>query len=222
MAEAGFKRARSADAVAARHAALIASARKLLDREHPDAVSLAAVAREAGLVKSAVYRYFESREDILMSVLLEDTETILEAMAGEYARLDGPNNFAAIAEIFARLTAERPRYAALASQMAATLEHNISEARLIEIKREFLVLLGTFVRELAQVAPRLGPQGAAEAAQLIHAQIAAWYPITHPAPALKAVLERPEFAVFHLDFQERLETSVRVILEGVAREQSPT
>jgi AcrR family transcriptional regulator len=44
---------------------IIQTARKLLVEEGPDAVSLRAIAREMGMTAPALYRYFDSREELL-------------------------------------------------------------------------------------------------------------------------------------------------------------
>ncbi len=61
----GFRRARSPARKALRRAALLRAAAELVDADGPEGVSLAAIAARAGGAKSNVYRYFESREEIL-------------------------------------------------------------------------------------------------------------------------------------------------------------
>lgn len=51
-------------------AEILAAARERLTREGPGELSLRAVARDVGMVSSAVYRYFASRDDLLTALLL--------------------------------------------------------------------------------------------------------------------------------------------------------
>ena len=58
----GFTRARQPEQIEARKAQLLASARANSWRSDLNALTLSALARTAGMSKSNVYRYFESRE----------------------------------------------------------------------------------------------------------------------------------------------------------------
>lgn len=49
-------------------AALIAAAGEMLERDGPEAISLRAVARAAGVSQSAPYNHFQSKEDLLATV----------------------------------------------------------------------------------------------------------------------------------------------------------
>ncbi|WIB33621.1 TetR/AcrR family transcriptional regulator [Curtobacterium sp. MCSS17_005] len=55
---------------------ILAAARIRLTDEGPAAVSLRAVARDVGMVSSAVYRYFPSRDDLLTALLITDYDEL--------------------------------------------------------------------------------------------------------------------------------------------------
>ncbi len=66
-------RARAREAV---HASILAAARVRLTDEGPSQLSLRAVARDVGMVSSAVYRYFPSRDDLLTALLIADYDEL--------------------------------------------------------------------------------------------------------------------------------------------------
>jgi len=66
-------RARAREAV---HASILAAARARLTAEGPTQLSLRQVARDVGLVSSAVYRYFASRDDLLTAILVLDFDEL--------------------------------------------------------------------------------------------------------------------------------------------------
>ncbi|HEU0222902.1 MAG TPA: helix-turn-helix domain-containing protein, partial [Paracoccaceae bacterium] len=72
MADNPFQRARSPEQKAHRRRAILEAAAALLAEGGIEATTLAAIAERAGLVKSNLYRYFESREEILMWLFVED------------------------------------------------------------------------------------------------------------------------------------------------------
>jgi AcrR family transcriptional regulator len=55
---------------------ILAAARIRLTDEGPAALSLRAVARDVGMVSSAVYRYFPSRDDLLTALLITDYDEL--------------------------------------------------------------------------------------------------------------------------------------------------
>lgn len=57
-------------------AEILAAARSRLTDEGPGALSLRAVARDVGMVSSAVYRYFPSRDDLLTALLITDYDEL--------------------------------------------------------------------------------------------------------------------------------------------------
>lgn len=61
---------------AAVHASILDAARARLTDEGPGQLSLRAVARDVGLVSSAVYRYFASRDDLLTALLVLDYDEL--------------------------------------------------------------------------------------------------------------------------------------------------
>lgn len=215
MSPKDFRRARSADAIEARRLALLTAARELLEDNDPSDVSLAAICGRAGLVKSAVYRYFESREDMLAEILLLDLKAFLEGLDVAVADIK-PNDFHAAARIFAEMSAARPRMASLTAQMASIFERNISAERLLDVKLQMVALFGGFVGVVHKTLPVLGLQKAQKAAQLMHTQISALYPVSNPDETIAKVMEHPDLAVFKTDFQAELELACRAILLGLA------
>ena len=64
-----FQRARKPEERIIRRDALLAAAAELFDEGGPAGAGLNAIAARAGFTKSNVYRYFESREEVLLSAL---------------------------------------------------------------------------------------------------------------------------------------------------------
>ncbi len=84
------EKARTARSLAreAVHASILAAARARLTEEGPAQLSLRAVARDVGLVSSAVYRYFPSRDDLLTALLVLDYDELGAAVEAAEAPVD--------------------------------------------------------------------------------------------------------------------------------------
>ncbi len=67
--------------------AIVETARRHLAREGPAALSLRAVARELGMVSSAVYRYVASRDDLLTLLIIDAYDALGAAVEKAEARV---------------------------------------------------------------------------------------------------------------------------------------
>ena len=61
---------------------IVQTARRLLVQEGPDAVSLRAIAREMGMTAPALYRYFDSHEELLRHVVADIFTELGDPCAG--------------------------------------------------------------------------------------------------------------------------------------------
>jgi len=222
----GFKRARRPAQKAQRRQAVLEAAITLLEESGLEnagleAVNLAAIARRAGVVKSNLYRYFESREEILVRLLVTDMEEMCAGLErNPPSRVgEGRGDLARIAQDLAAAFAARPRLCLLTSALASTLERNISEETLFELKRDIMAAGVRLVNALHAAAPTLGPNGAMAAGHAIFALVAGLWPMANPAPQVAAVMARPELAAFenfHGHFQDSLESAIHALLIGYA------
>ena len=80
-----FQRARKPEEIQARRETLLAAAAELFDAEGPLGAGLNAIAARAGFTKSNVYRYFESREEVLLSLFLDEMARLVPALVAAIA-----------------------------------------------------------------------------------------------------------------------------------------
>ena len=74
-------------------AEILAAARARLTQQGPGELSLRAVARDVGMVSSAVYRYFASRDDLLTALLLVAYNELGEAAEAADASVKDRSNY---------------------------------------------------------------------------------------------------------------------------------
>src|ERR1700758_3471721 len=77
--------------------ALVAAGRRILESEGPDALSLRAVAREAGVSPAAPYHHFKDKGELLDAVAAEGWRELGDAIAR--ARAEAPSPAVAVTEI---------------------------------------------------------------------------------------------------------------------------
>ncbi|MCF6272269.1 MAG: TetR family transcriptional regulator [Rhodobacteraceae bacterium] len=212
MSQPTFQRARTPEAKAARRSTILAATATVLAREGLEGTTLNAIARQAGMVKSGIYRYFESREDILMRLLTEDLRTLSATL--ELA-LSAPRPLPDVAQVLAGALNASPRLCLLISITALTLERNISTDTLRDIKRDMITSLQQTAAALRQSLPALSPARAEQAVHILFVLTAGLWPLGTPGPALKSLYDEPEFSRFNQDFGVRLAETLEAMLKGL-------
>ncbi|MFK4110269.1 TetR family transcriptional regulator [Streptomyces sp. NPDC002176] len=214
-----FQRARSEEQREIRRQAILDTAAAMLDEMPVSAVSLNELSRRAGLAKSNVMRYFESREAILLELLdraWTGWTTGLPALLSD--RIDPTAGVGERGEQFAAaITASvtgRSVLCDLFSAQAGVLEHNVSSEVAARYKRAALAN----VAELAALAdahlPELGDEASELAAFTIMSIGAVW---THARPSqamLTAYEADPSLAARKMDFATSLRQLLATLTAG--------
>jgi AcrR family transcriptional regulator len=153
-----FQRARTPDEKAHRQRAILEAAAALFDSEGLNGVSLNAVARRAGIAKSNLYRYFESREAMFLALLVEDETAWVASLEESLSRLPHQSDVQAVARALAQNIVAAPRLCALTAALSSVLERNVSDQSALAFKRSVLrvgLRIGNSLRGAAGV-PRRG------------------------------------------------------------------
>jgi AcrR family transcriptional regulator len=211
-----FHRARKPEQIAVRREAILAAAAELFDAEGPDGAGLNAIAAHAGFTKSNVYRYFESREAVLLSLFVgafsaavADLETELRAVRR--------GDVAAVARVFAAALLRHPRFCRLLSILGTVLEQNVSEAVIIDMKRATHALAGRVAIALHGALPAISVEDCGWVAATIATLVGGMWPTAEPSPAAARVMALPEFASLRRSVERDLERATLVMLRGIAR-----
>lgn len=214
--ESPFQRARQPEQKEERRALLLSTARAMLE-ETGDvrALGLNELARRAGMAKSNVYRYFETREALLLALLWDEWASWYPAMAKTARRpAKGGDALATLVRHVARTIAARPLLCALTAALPSVLEQNLSE----EAIRDFKLRSLDFLREGAAFLASQAPELSAHAwARLVHdsmAVIAGLHPFAHPAACASQALEDPALAFYRRDFAADFERFLLALAEA--------
>ncbi|MCG8668430.1 MAG: TetR/AcrR family transcriptional regulator [Pseudomonadales bacterium] len=209
-----FQRARQPEQKEQRKAEILAAAALLLERDGFDKVSLNGIAREAGVAKSNIYRYYESREDIFLQLLQEDWKAWLDNIEQALAPFEGSNNIDDVTILLAKQVEESPRMCQLMSVLASVLENNISEELLLSFKLESVQLGLRMISTVQKSLPDIKQENMLPAAHSIIALIAGLWPLANPSPMVEKVMDRPELVAFKMEFGESIKHSLRLIIRG--------
>ena len=211
----GFQRARKPEEIAARRVALLAAAAQLFDDEGPQGAGLNAIAARAGFTKSNVYRYFESREQVLLELFLGEMASLVPALC-ERLKAAAENDVPAIAELMAGEFTARPRLGQLTAILTGVLEANVSEDTIVHTKRTMGAQTARLAEALQRKLPRASIADCLWAVSMIGTLVAGMWPGARPSPAAARVLEREEFAAFRPNIQRDLKRAAEALLASIA------
>ncbi|MEV7328384.1 TetR family transcriptional regulator [Micromonospora sp. NPDC093244] len=214
-----FQRARSEEQRAVRRQAILDTTSAMLDEMSVAEVTLNELSRRVGLAKTAVLRYFESREAVLLDLLDDRTATWLAELEQELARGVDPSRSALeraqqVADVLSRSLAAQTVLCDLFGAQGGVLEHNVSVEVVRRHKRASLANLAVMADLIRRHLPEVGERAELFCLQalLVAGALSAY---TAPPPSLLAVYEsEPALAVYQIDLQSALRLAIITSLVG--------
>lgn len=208
------ERARSSEDKQARARAILDAALAEWSESSYGELTMSAVAARTGLVKGALYKYFSTKEELLLALL----ESLFGAWLDDIDRrlLDGAGRWTPdeAAKALSGCLEGRDAFVRLLTVSGSILEHNIGEGRAREYKR----LLHTRVTHTAALLesrlPSLGRDGAVRFLMQTYALLTGLGQMAFPAPVVRRVMAEPGFEMFRIDVRREFEAATRALLTG--------
>ncbi|MEM9284185.1 MAG: TetR family transcriptional regulator [Verrucomicrobiota bacterium] len=200
---------------------ILEAARSLLESEGLSGTSLTGIAREAGLSKANLYRYFENREGILMDLFL----TEIDLWSGDWSRrlhlISEPGDPLAIAQSLADSLTSRRLYCLLFASLSSEIEPSLHRETIALGKRHLRQTYIGLIEPLQQAMPNLSKSQANEFLVLSAMfQIGIWSQAS-PSPTTTALLQEDEFIDMRIDFAERIRWHALILLIGLDSVSQP-
>lgn len=218
----GWQRARRPEHKAERRQAILRAAESLVDDAGVDGATLSEIARRAGLSKANCYRYFESREAILLAVVIAEVRRWTGDLADRLEPLAESHDFDSVARAYATATAKRRRLCMLISSLSSVLEHNVCVETVAAFKRAFHPEMMGSAASMRAALPELSEEQVQTFLLFFGLFMAGTWPNANPAPAVAEVLASEEFASMGIDFETALFEHARVLLRGLLAETNVT
>jgi AcrR family transcriptional regulator len=179
-------------------------------------VTLTAIAAHAGVHVSAVRRYFDSREEILLGLAEEGYADWTQALIDRIRGHDGLVS-AELARAVTDTLVERPLFCDLLTHVTLNLEREVTYERV----RAFKFTVGAALAPLTEAITRASALTAEQANDLIIAVIALTAPLwqaAHPAETLtRLYAEEPSLAHIGIDFAATLTRLLTALCDGMTR-----
>lgn len=205
-----MNRARSAEAKLVRREQILLAAVDLLVQEPYEQVTMAAIARSAGLAKGTAYLYWSTKEGLFLEALQAEYAGLLGDLARAIPEL--PAEIEPLASAIAEGLAQRPRLLAMIGLLHAVLERNAPVDAVITFKRSVLAGVLEVAAALHQRLPWLSIEEAARLQLRIHGAIVAFRQMADPPEGVRQALEQPDLALMRVDIERDLRDLIRDLL----------
>ncbi|OJH34156.1 TetR/AcrR family transcriptional regulator [Cystobacter ferrugineus] len=211
-----FVRARKPEEKEVRRQAILKAAREMLGEVETSELSLNELARRSGVSKPNIYRYFESREEVLLQVWIEEVREFGEQLRRSLATIEVGDSRAVASAIVAGF-GTRPILCELTSICASVLERNLSADAIVNVKQTLATLIMNIAGLLRERLPALDLEDCAWVANVAAVYVAGIWPAVHPPAHVAEVLKRPEFAAMQPDFEKDFTRYLNVLFAGLQK-----
>ena len=210
-----WQRARKPSQKKVRREEILDAAKRLFECSTYDQVSLNSIARAAGMSKPNVYRYFSSREEIFLQILLEQQSAFVERLARRLESLgEGKATVEELVGVWLDASLESPELLALLPQLGTSMEKNSSLDDLVAFKKESF----SGARYLAEIHHRLYPEVSLESwGQVLNCAVgllAGLWPLCNGNEVVKAAMRHPQVGLEPWDFRQMMGFALRSLILG--------
>jgi AcrR family transcriptional regulator len=210
-----LQRARSAEAKQQREQAILDAAARLGAERGIRQVTLTDIAQAVGMHKSAMLRYFETREQIFLKLTAAGWHDWSADLRGRLSRLEPGAAPGLVAEAFAETLTARPMFCDLLAQAPLNLERNVSLDSVHSFKLATLEEVAAITAELTRLRGLTEQQSVDVIATATSLAGALWQMAT-PGPEVQALYRSdPRLAHAVVDVGPRLTRILTSLLEGL-------
>jgi AcrR family transcriptional regulator len=208
-----FERARKPEEKELRRRAILTAARELAREVGPIELGLNELGRRSGVSKPNIYRYFESREEVLLRLFIAELTDVVAEI--EEWLLTCENDLRGVSLCLTRAYLSRKLFCQLLGMVSSILEHNLSPEVIASCKTEVQALSAKISAALRLALPWLSVTDANWAEHSIALYASGLWPAANPSKNAAEVLARPEFQAMKPNAAKDLGRFIEVLLLGL-------
>ena len=214
-----FQRARSPEAKQHREDAILAAARSLGAERGIRQITLTDIADAVGMHKSALLRYFETREQIFLRLSAADWREWSAAVRAELERISGSPTAEAVASAFSTTLADRPMFCDLLAQAPLNLERNVSLEAVRAFKLGTHTEVDAIVEAMRRLLPGLTERDCVDVLATATSLSGAFWQMVNPPPEVAALYRSdPRMAHAVFEIEPRVRRVLTAMLKGMLGE----
>ena len=208
------KRARADADKQTRRQDIVRAAAQAFSEGPLSSVTMADVARRAGLAKGTVYLYFPSKEALFLQLVTDALAAWFLAVEAELQRAHAELTADALAELLVRSLVADASLTRLMTLLHPVLEENIDDALAAAFKRRLRDQVIAAGALLERRFPAFGPHGGGRFLLQFNALVIGVHSMTSPSPAVARAMALPDLAPFRLSFDVELLALTASVLRG--------
>jgi AcrR family transcriptional regulator len=208
-----FQRARQPAQIEERKEAILHTALILFQKNGLENVSLTDIAREVGLAKSNIYRYFESREHIYLVVLQRLAARFEQRLYPPLEKLKGKGTVAKVADIVTEAYIASPEYGELITVVNSVLEKRLTPPLVINFRAVFLERRKRLSAVLASALPGVTAEKMLPFTLHIFLHVPGLWTFCYPRPDSEKLLNEPKHRHLKFDFRQEMTLFLHAILK---------
>jgi AcrR family transcriptional regulator len=208
------QRARQPAQIEQRRELILRAALEVYEKKGRENVRLLDIAEAAGVAKSNLYLYFESREHIYLQLLQREGDAWEGRVRNELERLNGSGTIAEISTIIAQSFHQSSRYCALMGVLTSVMRKKLSPAMTTNFRMVFHERRQRFAQAVAASLPGAPIEKIAVVPLSLFAYVSGIWPICGPPLNGGTAAETPELRLLELDFQTEMTRHTEIVLNG--------
>lgn len=208
------KRAYSDEEKQQREQMIIDAAQQLLMEKSFHSINMSEVARTANLAKGTVYLYFQTKEELFLTLFERQFAQWLEDVETQLNKLTSPAPKEAVVDILVQTISQNRQLVRMAALTNIIFEHNISyeKARAYKLLlHEQVIHLGAILDSLLNLDPPSGIQ----LMYRIYVFVIGLENIANPAPVAQEVYARNP-SLQHPDFETELTALITMAIDAIS------
>lgn len=211
-----FQRARQPAQIEQRREAILRAGLILFQRRGLENVSLNDIAREVGLAKSNIYRYFDSREHIYLVILQRLAAEFEQRLYSALGGIKGERTVAKVAEAVVAAYLESPEYGELITVVNSVLEKKLTPELIMNFRTVFRQRRERVADALASALPGSTRDRLLPLTLHIFLHVPGLWTFCFPRTDAEKLLKGPEHRHLKFDFKDEMTFFLRTILrEGL-------
>ena len=209
-----WERARQPEQKAVRRQAILDAARSLFTESSYDEISLNGIAREAGMNKANVYRYFSSREEIFLTIYQAEQDEFIRSLIARLKKIRSKDSVGAICRVWVEVAMEHQALLDLLPQLSTSLEENSSVEQLVHFKKLMFEQVGELIQTLERVHPQLNSQQWSVVVQCAVSMMAGLWPFCNPGENVVEAMQHPNVNQPCMEFEPLMASGLFALIHG--------
>jgi len=211
-------RARSDEQKQSRETQILMAAGILFRQHDFKEVTLVTIAKAAGFTRSNIYRYFGSKEEIFLVIMEQEFDQFAKRVNKvlNSQECQSPED---LVRILVGNLIQQETLLELLPIMNSSLERYSGKDQVLAFKQALHSTVGSMIVAIRLVFPRLSEAAILDILMGFISLAAGLYPLTKLTPVHQEIrLEHPELSSLFFEFQERMETLLLRIVQGVLKQ----